>query len=69
MKSDKKKIPKDIIYEDIVGMKREAKQKLTDVKPTTLGQASRISGLTPADITLLSIWIEKHSEVKEVKQQ
>ena len=59
-KIDKKKIPADVNYEDIVGMKKEAKQRLCDVRPSTLGQASRISGLTPADITLLSIWIEKN---------
>ncbi len=58
-KVDKKKIPVDIDYSVIVGMKREAKQCLSTIKPTTLGQAGRISGITPADVTLLSIWIEK----------
>ena len=58
-KVDKKKIPVDIDYSVIVGMKREAKQCLSNIKPTTLGQAGRISGITPADVTLLSIWIEK----------
>jgi len=58
-KLDKKKIPTNLNYEEIVGLKREAKQMFSSVKPTTLGQASRISGITPADISLLSIWIEK----------
>ncbi len=58
-KIDKKKIPTTLDYESIMGMKREAKQRLLDIQPTTLGQASRISGITPADISLLSIWIEK----------
>lgn len=58
-KIDKKKIPASIDYNAIVGMKKEAKQRLEDIKPQNLGQAARISGITPADITLLSIWIEK----------
>ncbi|MEY3480580.1 MAG: tRNA uridine 5-carboxymethylaminomethyl modification enzyme MnmG, partial [Verrucomicrobiota bacterium] len=37
----------------------ESRQKLTQVRPSTLGQASRISGVTPADVALLSVWIRK----------
>jgi len=61
-KMEKKKIAADIDYEAIVGMKREAKQRLAEIKPQTLGQASRISGITPADITLLSIWMDKRNK-------
>jgi tRNA uridine 5-carboxymethylaminomethyl modification enzyme len=43
-------------------MKAEAKSRLEQIKPLTLGQAARISGLTPADIALLAIWIEKREQ-------
>jgi len=61
-KMENKKIPADLQYDEIMGMKGEAKQKLSEIRPQTLGQASRISGLTPADISLLSIWLEKRKE-------
>jgi tRNA uridine 5-carboxymethylaminomethyl modification enzyme len=52
-------IPSDLDYEAIPGMRLEARQKLRDYSPGTLGQASRISGITPADISVLSVWIRK----------
>lgn len=56
---DKKKIPLNLDYHLIKGIKKEAIQRFSSIKPSTLGQASRISGITPADINLLSIWLEK----------
>ena len=55
------KIPKTLIYSEIKGLSNEAKEKLSQVLPETLGQASRISGITPAIISLLRIYIKKHS--------
>ncbi len=55
------KIPKSLIFADIKGLSNEAKEKLYEVMPTTLGQASRISGITPAIISLLRIYIKKNS--------
>ena len=52
-------MPPDIDYGSIVGLKREAQHRLNEIRPHTLGQAARISGITPADIALLSIWLEK----------
>ena len=52
-------LPIDTDYQAIDGLKREAQQRLSEIRPQTLGQASRISGITPADIALLSIWLEK----------
>lgn len=52
-------IPSDLDYEAIPSMRLEARQKLRDYSPGTLGQASRISGITPADISVLSVWIRK----------
>ena len=55
------KLPKDIDYNDIGSLKKEAKARLNEIKPNTLGQASRISGITPADISVISIWIKKNN--------
>ncbi|MEO0414607.1 MAG: FAD-dependent oxidoreductase, partial [Verrucomicrobiota bacterium] len=60
--SDSKQLAPDLDYLGVSGLKREAQLKLNQIKPTTLGQASRISGITPADISLLSIWIEKNGK-------
>ncbi|MBR6230187.1 MAG: tRNA uridine-5-carboxymethylaminomethyl(34) synthesis enzyme MnmG [Eubacterium sp.] len=58
-KLEKKKIPADINYEDIKSLRLEARQKLTEIRPETLGQASRISGVSPADISVLQIYLAK----------
>ena len=52
-------LPDDTDYGSLTGLKREAQQRLTEIRPQTLGQAARISGITPADIAVLSIWLEK----------
>jgi len=57
-------IPEDIDYLSIQGLKNEAKQKFASVRPRTLGQAARISGITPADITLLMIWMDKRRKAQ-----
>ncbi len=56
---DNKKIPVDIDYDKIHNLASEAKQKLKEIKPTSIGQALRISGVNPADISLLMIYIKK----------
>ena len=53
-----KKIPKDIDYSKIEGLRTEARQKLEKIKPMSLGQASRISGVSPADISVLIVWLK-----------
>lgn len=58
-KLEAKKIPKDIDYNDVSGLKREAREKLIAQRPESLGQAGRISGVSPADITVLLIYIEQ----------
>jgi tRNA uridine 5-carboxymethylaminomethyl modification enzyme len=52
------KIPADIDYNKIISLSNEARQKLLNALPQTLGQAARISGVTPSDISVLSIWIK-----------
>ena len=56
---DSKKIPDNIDYDDIHNLASEAKQKLKAIKPTSIGQAMRISGVNPVDISLLMIYIKK----------
>lgn len=58
-KLENKLIPEDIDYNAISGLRLEARQKLSKIKPLNLGQASRISGVSPADITVLMIYIFK----------
>ncbi len=52
-------LPPSLDYQALEGLKREARQRLSEIRPHTLGQAARISGITPADIAILSIWLEK----------
>ena len=56
---DDKKIPEDIDYEKIHNLASEAKQKLKEVRPTSIGQALRISGVNPADVSILMIYLKK----------
>jgi len=58
-KMESKRIPVDIDYSKISGMRLEARQKLNEIKPESIGQASRISGVSPADISVLMIYLEK----------
>ena len=58
-KLEKKKIPDDIVYSEIKGLRLEARQKLDKIKPLSIGQASRISGVSPADVNVLHIYIEQ----------
>lgn len=57
-KFEKKLLPKDIDYSLVSGLRTEAVQKLTNIKPISIGQASRISGVSPADISVLLIYLE-----------
>lgn len=56
---EKKMIPEDIKYEDVYGLRTEARQKLDKIRPISIGQASRISGVSPADISVLLIYLEQ----------
>ncbi|TJY41705.1 tRNA uridine-5-carboxymethylaminomethyl(34) synthesis enzyme MnmG [Cohnella pontilimi] len=62
-KMEKKRIPDNIDYEIIHGLATEAKQKLAKVRPLSLGQASRISGVTPADLSILLVHLEHYNRV------
>ena len=58
-KLEKKLLPQEINYEEIKGLRLEARQKLNKIKPNSVGQASRISGVSPADISVLLIYLEQ----------
>ena len=58
---EKIKLPADLDYAEIPGLSREIREKLKRVKPITLGQASRISGVTPAAVAILMVWLRKLS--------
>ncbi len=62
-KMEKKKIPDQIDYAQIHGIATEAKQKLSKVRPLSIGQASRISGVSPADISILLVYLEHFNKV------
>ncbi len=57
---EEKSIPEDFDYEPIISLRIEAKQKLTKIRPSTLGQALRISGISPADIGLLAVHLQRY---------
>ena len=56
-KMESKKLPADLDYSQIYGLRLEATEKLNKIKPLSLGQASRISGVSPADISMLAVWL------------
>ncbi len=58
-KLENREIPKSLDYSEVRGLKVEARQRLEEIRPATLGQAGRVSGITPADIALLAVWMEK----------
>ena len=61
-KMEKKLIPADLDYNDVSSLRLEARQKLIDYKPVSVGQASRISGVSPADISVLLIYLERNKK-------
>lgn len=64
-KLEYKRLPGAIRYESIRGLRLEARQKLDQRRPVSLGQASRISGVSPADIQVLLVWLEQHKGQRE----
>lgn len=59
-KLENKRIPSTINYHDIYSLRKEAEQKLSEIRPASVGQASRISGVSPADISVLLVYLEKN---------
>lgn len=66
-KLEQKCIPEDFDYEEVQGLSRELQERLKEVRPLSLGQASRIAGITPAAISILAIWLEKGKRKSDLK--
>ena len=64
-KLEQKILPQNIDYAQIKGLRLEARQKLNKIKPNSVGQASRISGVSPADISVLLIYLEQKRQKTE----
>ena len=60
IKMEEKHIPENINYDDVRNLALEARQKLSQIRPLTIGQASRISGINPADISVLLIYLKQN---------
>ena len=60
IKSEEKQIPEDIDYDKVANLASEARQKLKQIRPTSIGQALRISGVNPADISILMVYLRKY---------
>jgi len=58
-RQESRKLPSVIDYTSVQGLKKEAQLRFSEIKPSTLGQAARIPGITPADMAILAIWLEK----------
>ncbi|MEM9081536.1 MAG: tRNA uridine-5-carboxymethylaminomethyl(34) synthesis enzyme MnmG [Verrucomicrobiota bacterium] len=67
-KQEHQSLPLELNYAEITGLKTEAKQRFSEVRPATLGQASRIAGITPADIAVLSVWLKKQQSVSAIQK-
>lgn len=64
-KAESRTIPAEFAYDQISGLRREAVQKLAEIQPRSLGQAARIEGVTPADMSLVAVWLERHRRVAD----
>jgi tRNA uridine 5-carboxymethylaminomethyl modification enzyme len=61
LRHEELRLPDNIDYRDVSGLSNEARQRLSDVRPETLGQAARIPGLTPAAVSLLLVHLKKRA--------
>jgi tRNA uridine 5-carboxymethylaminomethyl modification enzyme len=58
------KIPENFNYDEVQGLSRELQERLKEIRPVSLGQASRIEGITPAALSILAVWLKKMLHVK-----
>lgn len=66
---ESKKIPENLDYNDVKSLRLEARQKLIESRPVSIGQASRISGVSPADISVLLIYLEQFKKITRVENE
>ena len=65
-KLERRKLPPDMDYDHIQGLRLEAREKLSALRPLNVGQAGRISGVSPADVAALMIWLQTHHREDDV---
>ncbi|MCS7091005.1 MAG: tRNA uridine-5-carboxymethylaminomethyl(34) synthesis enzyme MnmG [Verrucomicrobiota bacterium] len=63
---EEKQIPDNFDYNTVTGLRKEARQKLAGIRPRTIGQAARISGVSPADIAILTVWLRRYGSTQAV---
>ena len=63
------RLPEDIPYTEIEHLRLEARQKLAQQKPVSLGAAGRIPGVNPADVAVLTVWLEKQKRIREGEEK
>ena len=64
---EEKQIPDDINYDLVTNLASEAKQKLSNIRPKTLAQASRISGVNPVDISVITVYLKKEYGKNDIR--
>ena len=64
-KLERRKLPPDMDYDHIQGLRLEAREKLSALRPLNVGQAGRVSGVSPADVAALLIWLQTHGKEDE----
>lgn len=66
-RQESRRVPADLDFAGITGLKKEAVIRFSEIRPTTLGQAARIPGITPSDVAILNVWLEKMSREAKVE--
>ena len=65
---EQRRMPADLDYQSIQGLRLEARQKLEEIRPENLGQASRVSGVSPADVAVLMVYLKQREDSHETKE-
>lgn len=68
-KLEAKLLPEDIDYQDVPSLRDEAREKLAAIRPRSVGQAGRISGVSPADVSVLLVWLEQQKRLHDAAKQ
>ena len=68
-KLEAKLLPEDIDYQDVPSLRDEAREKLAAIRPRSVGQAGRISGVSPADVSVLLVWLEQQKRLRDIHDE
>lgn len=67
-KLEAKLLPENIDYKEVTSLRDEAREKLMKIRPRSVGQAGRISGVSPADVSVLLVWLEQQKRLQEAEK-